>query len=166
VAEVMRGRNGRGLMFIDIAVPRDIDPAVRDISGVHLHDIDDIEAVTSEGWSERQGEVHRVEAIIAEEAGAFLEWWRSLDVYPVIAALRERAETIRLAELERTLKRLPDLDQESRARIEAMTAAIVKKMLDRPITRLKDGADKGLYMEALQDLFDLPPHKTSRLRDA
>ena len=166
VAEVMRGRNGRGLMFIDIAVPRDIDPAVRDIAGVHLHDIDDIEAVTSEGWGERQGEVHRVEAIIDEEAGAFIEWWRSLDVYPVIAALRERAETIRLAELERTLKRLPDMDEESRARIEAMTAAIVKKMLDRPITRLKDGADKGLYMEALQDLFDLPPHKTSRLRDA
>ncbi len=84
-----------------------------------------------------------------------MEWWRSLDVVPVIAALRERAEEIRRRELERTLGRLPDLDDESRQRIEAMTAAIVKKMLDRPIARLKDGADKGLYMEALEDLFDL-----------
>jgi glutamyl-tRNA reductase len=78
-----------------------------------------------------------------------------LDVVPVISALRERAEEIRRREVERTLTRLPDLDEESRQRIEAMTAAIVKKMLDQPIARLKDGADKGLYMEALEDLFGL-----------
>ncbi|MGH2671312.1 MAG: glutamyl-tRNA reductase, partial [bacterium] len=79
---------------------------------------------------------------------------------PVISALRERAESIRQSELERALKRLPNLDEDSRRRVEAMTAAIVKKMLDRPIARLKDGADKGLYMEALQDLFDLPEPRT------
>jgi glutamyl-tRNA reductase len=71
--------------------------------------------------------------------------------------LRDRAETIRLQELDRTLSRMPELDDDSRRRIEAMTAAIVKKMLDRPIARLKDGADKGLYMEALEDLFDVHP---------
>jgi len=157
VAPVMIGRNGRGLLFIDIAVPRDIDPAVREIQGVHLLDIDDIEAVTASGLNGRVREVERVEAIIEDELSAFLDWWRSLDVVPVIAALRERAEEIRRREVERTLGRLPDLDDASRERIEAMTAAIVKKMLNRPIARLKDGADKGLYMEALEDLFDLHP---------
>ena len=157
VAPVMIGRNGRGLLFIDIAVPRDIDPAVREIQGVHLLDIDDIEAVTASGLNGRVREVERVEAIIEDELSAFLDWWRSLDVVPVIAALRERAEEIRRREVERTLGRLPELDDASRERIEAMTMAIVKKMLNRPIARLKDGADKGLYMEALEDLFDLHP---------
>ena len=156
VQPVMAGRNGRGLLFIDIAVPRDINPAVGEIAGVHLFDIDDIEAVTASGMNGRQHEVERVEAIIEEEVSAFLDWWRSLDAVPVIAALRERADAIRRKEVERTLARLSDLDEESRQRIEAMTAAIVKKMLDRPIARLKDGVDKGLYMEALEDLFDLP----------
>ncbi len=156
VQPVMARRNGRGLLFIDIAVPRDIDPAVAEVEGVHLLDIDDIEAVTASGLNGRHQEVERVAAIIEEEVSAFLNWWASLDVVPVIVALRERAEAIRRQEVERTLGRLPDLDDESRQRIEAMTAAIVKKMLNRPIARLKDGADKGLYMEALEDLFDLP----------
>ena len=153
----MAGRNGNALLLIDIAVPRDIDPAVKQIPGVQLFDIDDIEAVTEDGLRGRQREVRRVEAIIEEEVAAFLDWWRSLDVVPVIASLRERAEAIRRRELERTLRRLPDLDDEARQRIESMTSAIVKKMLDRPIARLKDGADTGLYMEALQDLFDVHP---------
>jgi len=158
----MAGRNGRGLLFIDIAVPRDVEPAVGEIPGVHLFDIDDIEAVTASGLNGREREVARVEAIIDEEVTAFLDWWGSLDVVPVIAALRERADVIRRTEVERTLGRLPELDEDSRQRIEAMTAAIVKKMLDRPIARLKDGADKGLYMEALEDLFDLPTAQSHR----
>lgn len=157
VRPVMESRNGRGLLFIDIAVPRDIDPRVREVPGVQLYDIDDIEAVTNQGWNGRQGEVRRVEAIIEEEVQTFAAWWESLDVVPVIAALRQRAEEIRRRELERTMKRLPEMDEESRRRIEAMTSAIVSKMLDRPIARLKNGADKGLYMEALQDLFDVHP---------
>ena len=157
VRPVMEGRNGRGLLFIDIAVPRDIDPSVSELRGVHLHDIDDIEAVTNDGWTGRLAEVDKVEAIVDTEVESFFDWWRTLDVVPVVAALRERAESIRRAELERTLKRIPNLDDESRERLEAMTSAIVKKMLDRPISRLKDGTDTGLYMEALQDLFDIHP---------
>jgi len=163
IGPVMLARNGRGLLFIDIAVPRDVDPAVQAIEGVHLCDIDDIEAVTNEGWTGRQAEVEKVEAIIQEEVGRFGDWWDSLDVVPVIAALRERAEGIRRKELERALSRMTDLGEEDRRRIEAMTEAIVKKMLDRPIARMKDGADKGLYMEALEDLFDLP-NKPQRAR--
>lgn len=156
VRPVMESRAGRGLLFIDIAVPRDVDPSVRIIPGVHLCDIDDIEAVTNEGWSGRRAEVEKVEAIVSEGVGAFEEWWRSLDVVPVIAALRDRAETIRQREIKRTLGKM-DLDDADRERIEAMTAAIVKKMLDRPIARLKNGSDKGFYMEALEDLFDVHP---------
>jgi glutamyl-tRNA reductase len=156
VRAAMTGRDGRGIFFIDIAVPRDIDPAVRNIRGADLCDIDDIEAVTNEGWTGRQAEVEKVEAIIDEQVAGFEDWWGSLDVVPVISALRERAETIRRTELERTLGKT-DLDETDRERIEAMTAAIVKKMLDRPIARLKNGSDKGLYMEALEDLFDVHP---------
>jgi glutamyl-tRNA reductase len=147
---------GRDLLLIDVAVPRDIDPAVRDIPGVTLFDIDDVETMAETGLNGRRAEIGRVEAIVAEETAAFLDWWNTLDAVPVISALRQRAEAIRRDELARTLKRLPDLDEEDRRRIEAMTAAIVKKMLDRPIARLKNGADKALYMDALQDLFDVP----------
>ena len=94
-----------------------------------------------------------MEAHVEDETRDFLTWWRSLDVLPVIAALKERAEELRRREVERTLRRLPGLADDERDRIDAMTRAIVKKMLDRPIARLKDGADAGLYMEALEDLF-------------
>ncbi len=160
VLPVMDSRPGRELLFIDIAVPRDVDPSVLDVPGVHLWDIDDIEAVTSEGWNGRHAEVVKVEAIISEEVQAFEDWWKSLDVVPVITALVERAESIRASELERTLRSMPQVDEETRQRIEAMTQAIVKKLLDRPIARLKDGADPGLYMEALEDLFDV--HSSGR----
>lgn len=162
VREVMARRPERGLLFIDIAVPRDVDPRVAEIEGVHLYDIDDLEAVVASGLEGRQAEVGRVERIIEEEVDDFLRWWGSLDVVPVIAALRERAEAIRRQELEKTLRRMPDLDDEAKSRIEAMTNAIVKKMLDRPIARLKDGADKALYMDALQDLFDVHPKRGNR----
>jgi glutamyl-tRNA reductase len=157
IAPAAAMRNGNGLLLIDVAVPRDIDPAVRDIGGVTLFDIDDVEAVAEAGINRRQSEVGHVQSIIEEELADFLAWWDTLDVVPVISALRERAEDIRRSELERAMRKLPDLDEASRERIEAMTAAIVKKMLDRPIARLKDGADKGLYMEALEDLFDIHP---------
>jgi glutamyl-tRNA reductase len=156
---VPAGRQGRGLFLIDIAVPRDIDPSVREIPGVSLFDIDDVETMAQDGLNGRRAEVGRVEGIIAEELSSFLNWWNTLDVLPVISALRERAEAIRREELARTLRRLPALTDEDRERIEAMTAAIVKKMLDRPIARLKDGADKAFYMDALQDLFDVPSNR-------
>lgn len=160
----MERRQGRPLLLIDIAVPRDIAPSVTEIPGVHLYDIDDLQAQAQAGLRGRQREVRRVEAIVEQEVADFLQWWRSLDVVPVIATLRERAEAIRRRELERTLRRLPNLDGEARERIEAMTKAIVKKMLDRPIARLKDGTDTGLYMEALLDLFGAPSEQDGSRR--
>ncbi len=155
VAPVLPRREGRPLVFIDIAVPRDVDPAVGSLPGVHLYDIDDLQEVAApQGVHLR--DLRRAEAIVEEEAGRFQEWWQSLDVVPVIAALRQRAEEVRRRELERTLRRLPGLSDEDRQRIEAMTAAIVNKLLHRPIARLKDGADIALYREVVADLFGLP----------
>ncbi len=155
VAPALSGRQGRPLVIVDIAVPRDVDPAVGELEGVHLYDIDDLQEVaTPQGASLR--ELRRAEAIVEEEVARFQEWWQSLDVVPVIAALRQRAEEIRRQELERTLRRLPSLPEEERKRIEAMTAAIVNKLLHPPIARLKDGADIALYREVLADLFGLP----------
>lgn len=157
IASAVTNRDGTELVLIDIAVPRDVDPAVRELPGVRLFDIDDIQAVSRASMRGRRREVLRVEAHVDDEVDDFMDWWRSLDVLPVIAALRERAEDVRRRELERTLRGLPDLDDEHRARIEAMSRAIVKKMLDRPIARLKDGADSGTYVEALRDLFGARP---------
>src|SRR3972149_6757904 len=143
------GRNGNDLLLLDVAVPRDIDPAVRSLPSVRLFDIDDIEAVSRASLRGRRRELLRVEAHVEDETKDFLAWWRSLDVLPVIAALKERAEELRRREVERTLRRLLGLANEERDRIEAMTRAIVKKMLDRPIARLKDGADAAPYVDAL-----------------
>jgi glutamyl-tRNA reductase len=162
IAPVMHDRADRDLLFIDIAVPRDVDPAVRALRGVHLFDIDDIEAVTEEGWSGRHSEVEAVELIVSEAVLAFEAWWASRDVLPVISALYDRAETIREVELQRALEKMPDLDDAARARIEAMTQAIVKKMLDRPVARLKENADTGRYVEAIEDLFDVESRRGPR----
>lgn len=157
VAPVAANRNSSALVLIDIAVPRDVDPAVRELPGVRLFDIDDVEAVSRTSLRGRRREVMRVEAHVEDEVEDFLNWWRSLDVVPAIAALQERAEDVRRREVERALRGMADLNDEGRKRIEAMSRAIVKKMLDRPIARLKNGADAGPYMEALQDLFDIRP---------
>jgi glutamyl-tRNA reductase len=153
VGPAMARRPGRTLLLIDIALPRDVDPAVRAISGVRLFDIDDLQAVSQPQIEGQQGEVARVEAIIEEELARLLEWWRSLDVVPVIAALRQRAEGIRRQELDKALRRLPDLSPETCQRLEAMTGAIVKKMLHDPIGRLKAGDDPQRHLEAIQELF-------------
>ncbi|MEE8347809.1 MAG: glutamyl-tRNA reductase [Dehalococcoidia bacterium] len=164
VGPAAAGRNGSTLVLIDIAVPRDIDPAVRELPGVRLFDIDDVEAVSRASLRGRRREVTRVEAHIEDEVEGFLTWWRTLDVVPAIAALRERAEGLRRQELERALRRMPDLNDAHRERIDSMTRAIVKKMLDRPIARLKNGADADAYMEALQDLFEVRRSPSGRRR--
>ncbi len=164
IASAATNRDGRELLLIDIAVPRDVDPAVRQLPGVRLFDIDDIQALSRASMRGRRRELLRVEAHVDDEVEDFMDWWRSLDVLSVIAALRERAEDVRRRELERTLRALSGLDDEEKARIEAMTRAIVKKMLDRAIARLKNSADTGHYVEAVQDLFGPRPRPARERR--
>ncbi len=151
-----RNGDGRPLLLIDIAVPRDVDPAVRALPGVHLFDIDDLRSVARDNLNARRAEIQRVEAIVEEELARFSEWLRSLQVVPTIAALRKRAEAIRRAELKRTLPRL-GLDENARRRIEAMSEAIVKRLLHDPILRLKQESDGERYVPAVRELFQLGP---------
>lgn len=160
VSDVMSRRNGRPLLLIDIAVPRDIDPAVRGLDSVHLYDIDDLQSVAEANRRARQKESAAVEAIVQDEAARFLDWARSLAVVPTISALRREAEKVRRAELAKTLAHLPDLTEEEKKRIESLSEAIVKKMLHRPISRLKAKDGGQAYVEAARDLFGIDEKAT------
>lgn len=151
---VMAQRPDRPLLLIDIAVPRDIDPGVRDLPNVRLYDIDELQAFAEKNLELRRGELSAAEAIVEGDVAKYGEWLRSLAVVPTVAALQARADVFRQAELARTLSRM-DLSTEDRARIEAMTSALVKKLLHAPIARLKDPADGERYTEAARALFAL-----------
>ena len=158
VAERLRGRRGRRLLLVDLAVPRDLDPAIGELDGCYLYDIDDLEQIVVETLSLRRREAERAEAIVASEAEKFHEWHASLDVVPAIASLRARAEEIREAELEKAESLLERLDESQRRAVEAVTAQIVNKLLHLPTVRMKQAAaaaDGVLYAETVRHLFGL-----------
>ena len=159
VKQAVAGRNGRPLLLIDIAVPRDIDPSVREFPQVHLFDIDDLLAVVEENRNSRRKELRKVETIVDEGVGRFSAWLRERGVVPTVAALRERADELREAEVSRTLRRMPGLTDDQRASVDAMANAIVKKLLHEPIARLK-GADGERYAGTLRELFALDEDPT------
>jgi glutamyl-tRNA reductase len=154
VSRAVASRNGRPLLMIDIAVPRDIDPSVREFPQVHLYDIDDLQAVVQENLNARRQELAKVERVVDDGVAHFVDWLRERGVVPTVAALRGRAEELREAELARTLKRAPELNAKQRAAVEALSSALVKKLLHDPITRLK-GADGERYVGTLRELFAL-----------
>jgi glutamyl-tRNA reductase len=154
VEQAMTGREERPLLIIDIAVPRDVDPAVRATDRVRLFDIDDLQALVAENKNARKQEVAKAERIVDEGIERFTEWVRERSVVPTVASLQARAEAVRNAELERTLKAQTDLTPAQRRRIEAMSKAMLKKVLHEPIVRLK-GADGERYAAAVRELFAL-----------
>ena len=137
IDEIMKSRADRPLILIDIAVPRDIDSDVAHHPLVTLYDMDNLNAKLEHSLAERMAEVPRVKSILEEELALFGEYWRSLDMLPLIADIRQNAETIRQSELEKTLRRLPDLTESERNHIEAMTQALVKKLMHAPTNRLR-----------------------------
>jgi glutamyl-tRNA reductase len=158
VERAMEKRRGRPIFFVDIAVPRDVDPAVNQIEGCYLYDVDDLERVVEESVAGRKEEAVRAEAIVAEESQAFRDWQLSLDVVPAIASLRALAESIREAELERAEGRLGTLSPSQRRAVESLTAQIVNKLLHPPTVRMKEAAaaaDGVLYADAIRHLFAL-----------
>jgi glutamyl-tRNA reductase len=158
VERAMKRRRGRLVFFIDIAVPRDLDPAINDLEGCYLYDIDDLERVVAESVAGRKQEAVRADSIVAEEADAFRAWQLSLDVVPAIASLRARAEEIRRGELERAEGRLASLSPSQRRAVEALTSQIVAKLLHQPTVRMKEeaaAANGVLYANALRRLFGL-----------
>jgi glutamyl-tRNA reductase len=158
IRRVLGRRKGRQLFLIDLAVPRDLDPAIHGLDGCYLYDIDDLEAIVSETLSGRRREAERAEAIVAGEADKFHEWHASLEVVPAIASLRARAEEIREAELRKADALLGRLDESQRRAVESITAQIVNKLLHLPTVRMKQAAaaaDGVLYAEAVRHLFGL-----------
>ncbi len=156
VQATLGSRRGRPLFLIDLAVPRDLDPAIHDLPGCYLYDIDDLQAVVAESLAGRRTEAARAEEIVAEEAERFRAWQASLDVVPAIASLRARAEEIRAGELARA--RLSGLSEQDRRAVESLTAQIVSKLLHLPTVRMKEaaaGAEGGVYADVVRDLFGL-----------
>jgi glutamyl-tRNA reductase len=155
---VDRSRRGRQLLLIDLAVPRDLDPAIHTLDGCFLYDIDDLQAIVVETLAGRRSEAERAETIVAAEAEKFHEWHASLDVVPAIASLRARAEEIREAELRKAEAVLGRLDESERNAVESLTAQIVNKLLHLPTVRMKQAAaaaDGVIYAEAVRHLFGL-----------
>jgi glutamyl-tRNA reductase len=140
VAEAMRSRSGRTLVLIDIAVPRDIDPDAETLPHVNLFDIDGLNAQLEDSLTRRLDEVPQVRQILSEELSEFEAYLKSLDMLPLIADIRQQAEAIRAAELQKTLRRMPNLTDAERERIEALTQALVRKLLDHPTRRLREEA--------------------------
>ena len=155
--EQVPNRHGRPLFVIDLAVPRDVDPAVAELEDCYLYDIDDLQAVVRESLSGRRREAERAEAIVEQEAKRFRDWQASLHVVPAIASLRERAESIRSGELAKAEGRLEGLSESERRTVESLTTQIVNKLLHVPIVRMKEAAatEGAGYVEVARHLFGL-----------
>jgi glutamyl-tRNA reductase len=155
VNEAISSRNGRPLLLIDIAVPRDIDPLVGELGNVWLYDIDALQLMTEPATEVMEREIARAELIADEETDRFLEWWDSLGAVPLVTAIRGKAEDIRRAEVAKYLKKLrgqwpPDTAQV----LEAMTISLVKKLLHSPTAYLRGGQDPELQQLAWK-LFNI-----------
>jgi glutamyl-tRNA reductase len=158
ITKLMKDRKQKPIFFIDIADPRDVDPKVGDIENVYLYNIDDLQKVANENMRDRENEAQKGEAIVQDEMTKFVNWYRSLDVTPTIVALRKKFEEIRKKELEKTLSLHPDLSDKEKKSLEALTSAIINKILHTPISLLKqtnEDAMADLYLDALHALFGL-----------
>ena len=157
---VMDQRDGRPLLLIDIAVPRDIEPTVRELPGVTLYDMDDLQREVARNMSGRQAEAMRGRLLIDDEVERFGAWLGSLDVVPTISALRERGEDIVQQVLAENAARWESLSDTDRERVETMARAVVRRLLHEPTLRMKRGGDEGrsyLHVQVLRELFGLDP---------
>jgi glutamyl-tRNA reductase len=158
IQKTMAFRRCRKLVMVDIAVPRDINPEVGSIEGVELFDIDDLQQVVDQNYNERRKLAAMAESIISQELQDFLKWLSSLFVIPTIVALKEKANQIKNAELNRTLNRLGQINDREKKIINSMINTIINQILHDPIVNLKEYASTHqghLYAEVLQNLFGL-----------
>lgn len=158
VERIMVERPSRPLVMIDIAVPRDIDSSCNEIPNVRIYDMDSLYARLEQSLADREAEVPQVEMILSEELVGFMAYFNSLDMLPLIVEVHQQAEAIRQAELNKTLRRLPNLNHTERARIEALTQSLVKKLLDTPTNRLRAQASTQSapeYASMVRTLFGL-----------
>lgn len=165
VKEAIKARRNNPMFFIDIAVPRDIDPKVNELDNVFVYDIDDLQNVVDSNLKERQKEAEKAEIIIEEELNAFQDWMRSLNVKPILVSLRKYFELIKDNEFQEAKKKLSHLKEEDFAVIEALLNAVINKTLHKPTVFLKNLASKDnayLYMDAIKELFDLKGEESDK----
>lgn len=160
VKSVMRSRRNSPVFFIDIAVPRDIDPAVNRIENAYVYDIDDLKTVVDENLKQRRREAVKAERMVDEATIRFRVWYDSLDVVPTVVALREKMRAIANAELEKTLGSMPELASHDRQALDTMVDAMVNKIMHDPTVFLKKIAGKGdkeknRYIDVIRRLFNL-----------
>jgi glutamyl-tRNA reductase len=162
LAAVLKARKHRPMFFIDIAVPRDIDPRINEIDNVYVYDIDDLEGIVEANKEERKKEVIRAERIVAEGVESFWQWLRGLEAVPTILALRGQAEEICRREVAKTLALLKDSSEEQRRLLDALANSIVNKILHHPISTLKRQEERGhgkAYTEVMRRMFHLDPEE-------
>ena len=158
VQHIMHGRRGRPLFFIDIAVPRDVEATVNTLDDVYCYDIDDLKQVVDANIRERAREAQRAETLVEREVAKFRARLADVEVIPTIVSLRERLEGIREGEVRKALARLPEASAETRAAMEALSSAIVNKILHAPITKLRESSRAGAgrsWTELVHELFNL-----------
>jgi glutamyl-tRNA reductase len=157
LSDVMAERDGSPLLLIDLAVPRDVEPACGGLKGVTLANVDDLQAVVERHSAVRRSEALRSEAIVEEEIATFASWLGSLEVMPTIAALRRHADAIVAAVLEENQTRWESLSDRDRERVEAVARTIAQRLLHEPTLRVKqsDGGTRHARMHVLRELFGL-----------
>jgi len=158
VKKAMKGRKNRPLFFIDIAVPRNVEPRVNEIENAFVYTIDDLKGIIESNLSKRKDEAVKAERMVDEEVIKFSEWLKTLDVVPTIVALKEKCKKIRQIELKKTLSNLGNLTPEQRKSVENLALSITKKVLNDPIVFLKtkeNRSSRNLYLDITQKLFNL-----------
>ncbi|MEE9304843.1 MAG: glutamyl-tRNA reductase, partial [bacterium] len=158
VQRALRAQRNRPMFFVDIAVPRDIEPAVNELANVYCYDIDDLETVVKSNIKERQREAVRAEDILNQEVQAFVQWFASLNAVPTIVELLEKSDKVCREEVAKTLAKLGNVEEQERQSIEAMAHAIAKKILHDPIVTLKKHSgdeEGGKILSIARRLFNL-----------
>jgi glutamyl-tRNA reductase len=153
---VAAARMGRPLVMIDLAVPRDIEPSVRDCPGIALYDMDDLQRAVARNLDAREAEAAEAVVLVREDVERFEEWVASLDVVPTISALRRRADEVVRQVLDENEPRWETLSEADRKRVEVMARAVASRLLHEPTIRLKDRSSYH-HLHTLRELFGLDP---------
>jgi len=158
VAKAIHERKNKPIFFIDIAVPRDIEPDVNDLENVYLYDIDDLQVVVSANIKEREKEAKNAMNFISQEVTKFNNWVGALDAVPTIVEIRKKAENIRKQEIEKTLKKISHLSEDEKQLLRQMSSSMINKILHKPTIKLKQktqSEDGHVYLKAIRHLFHL-----------
>ena len=158
VEKAIHKRKNKPIFFIDIAVPRDIEPDINDLENIYLYDIDDLHVVVSANMKEREKEADNAMNLISQEVTKFNNWVGTLDAVPTIVEIRKKAENIRMQEIEKTLKKISHLSEDDKQLLRQMSSSMVNKILHKPTIKLKQktqSEDGHLYLKAIRHLFHL-----------